>query len=249
MCKAENKCSDLGRVSPRMLAYLIRLVSPLSSSSLRNLLFDFFSRGGLPVCARCRRKVDVPGEYLTGLNWNEAKKRNEGTIILRERKGRARGERERERGNTHRLARRRCIPSWHSHAFSTSWRLHRSGPAEELAFRRNSKLCPPLPSTATRSAPSPPYSREKDLLRGFGSWGGGTIKPDIEGEKKWGRERKQLGYRLTRTPTNLHLSARSISRDHRYLPDFSDAFALVFHRYACIGKLERKAKNRKKMDW
>lgn len=96
MCKAENKCSDLGRVSPRMLAYLIRLVSPLSSSSLRNLLFDFFSRGGLPVCARCRRKVDVPGEYLTGLNWNEAKKRNEGTIILRERKGRARGERERE---------------------------------------------------------------------------------------------------------------------------------------------------------
>lgn len=100
MCKAENKYSDLGRVSPRMLAYLIRLVSPLSSSSLRNLLFDFFSRGGLPVCARCRRKVDVPGEYLTGLNWNEAKKRNEGTIILRERKGRARGEREREREGT-----------------------------------------------------------------------------------------------------------------------------------------------------
>lgn len=94
MCKAENKCSDLGRVSPRMLAYLIRLVSPLFSSSLRNLLFDFFSRGGLPVCARCRRKVDVPGEYLTGLNWNEAKKRNEGTIILRKRKG---GKRERER--------------------------------------------------------------------------------------------------------------------------------------------------------
>lgn len=70
------------RIAPYLITPRLTLILPFE-----NLLFDIlFSRGGLP-CTR-RRKVDVPGVYLTGLNWN-AKKRNEWTIIL--------GEREKER--------------------------------------------------------------------------------------------------------------------------------------------------------
>lgn len=210
------------RIAPYLITPRLTLILPFE-----NLLFDIlFSRGGLP-CTR-RRKVDVPGVYLTGLNWN-AKKRNEWTIIL--------GEREKER------ERRECEHPPVSGGVYPAGTPTRPPPADVfivLVQPRNSH------SAATRNfahyyyyyyyysieVPFSPlfHSREKDLPRGFGSRGG----VERLSRTMISREREKTGRETAWLSRTTYKSAPIATLD------LSRAFALVFHFDVHVCKKEKK---------